>query len=184
MRLYHLKKIFLLAGHLVFNSGWNESSLAPQFKWLDNTFKHVFFYCPVTKNLHTAFLNRYFTDLLFENEIDRLNFFFQGRLNDGNKYNLFIHAAIMSFQYCIWEMKLKIRILSFESAKIEFMEIMYSFFILIRMRAHLHKNTTFLRAGLLTGYLPCLYGTLLQLASHASRYIWRQLNYAPWDLIH
>jgi hypothetical protein len=29
-----------MAGHLLFNSGSNESSLAPQFKWLDNTFKN------------------------------------------------------------------------------------------------------------------------------------------------
>jgi hypothetical protein len=28
-----------MAGHLLFNSGSNESRLAPQFKWLDNTFK-------------------------------------------------------------------------------------------------------------------------------------------------
>jgi hypothetical protein len=28
-----------MAGHLLFNSGSNESSLDPQFKWLDNTFK-------------------------------------------------------------------------------------------------------------------------------------------------
>ncbi len=34
-----IKILFKLAGHLVFNSGSNESSLAPQFKWLDNTFK-------------------------------------------------------------------------------------------------------------------------------------------------
>ena len=30
-----------MAGHLLFNSGSNESSLAPQFKWLDNTFKCI-----------------------------------------------------------------------------------------------------------------------------------------------
>jgi hypothetical protein len=30
-----------MAGHLLFNSGSNESSLAPQFKWLDNTFNSV-----------------------------------------------------------------------------------------------------------------------------------------------
>jgi hypothetical protein len=29
-----------MAGHLLFNGGSNESSLAPQFKWLDNTFKN------------------------------------------------------------------------------------------------------------------------------------------------
>jgi hypothetical protein len=28
-----------MAGHLLCNSGSNESSRAPQFKWLDNTFK-------------------------------------------------------------------------------------------------------------------------------------------------
>ncbi len=31
-----------LAGHLVFNSGSNESRLAPQFKWLEYTFKCCF----------------------------------------------------------------------------------------------------------------------------------------------
>jgi hypothetical protein len=31
-----------MASHLLFNSGSNESSLAPQFKWLDNTFKPNF----------------------------------------------------------------------------------------------------------------------------------------------
>jgi hypothetical protein len=30
-----------MAGHLLINSGSNESSLAPQFKWLDNTFNVV-----------------------------------------------------------------------------------------------------------------------------------------------
>ncbi len=30
-----------MAGHQLFNSGSNESSLAPQFKWLDNTFKRA-----------------------------------------------------------------------------------------------------------------------------------------------
>jgi len=34
-----------MAGHLLFNSGWNESSLAPQFKWLDNTFKALLEKC-------------------------------------------------------------------------------------------------------------------------------------------
>jgi hypothetical protein len=36
-----------MAGHLLFNSGSNESSLAPQFKWLDNTFK--VYICTVKK---------------------------------------------------------------------------------------------------------------------------------------
>ena len=39
LALLQQKNFCKLAGHLVFNSGSNESSLAPQFKWLDNTFK-------------------------------------------------------------------------------------------------------------------------------------------------
>jgi hypothetical protein len=34
-----------MADHLLFNSGSNESSLAPQFKWLDNTFKRLVAIC-------------------------------------------------------------------------------------------------------------------------------------------
>jgi hypothetical protein len=96
----------------------------------DETFKHVFYDCPITKDLHIKFLNQYFTGLTFTTETDRINFFFQGRLNDGNKYNLFIHAAIIIFQYCIWEMKLKKRLLSFESVKIELMETINALFYL------------------------------------------------------
>ncbi len=36
-----IKKKFKLAGPLVFYSGSNECSLAPQFKWMDNTFKEA-----------------------------------------------------------------------------------------------------------------------------------------------
>ncbi len=50
-----------MAGHLLFNSGSNESSLAPQFKWLDNTFK-VFliesdFLKVIDGNLHSFSIN-------------------------------------------------------------------------------------------------------------------------------
>ncbi len=38
-----------MAGHLLFNSGSNESSLAPQFKWLDNTFNNVAAFVPESK---------------------------------------------------------------------------------------------------------------------------------------
>jgi hypothetical protein len=71
----------------------------------DETFKHLFFDCSVTKNLHSAFIDEFFTGLRFDNESYRTNFVFLGRVNDGPKYNLFIHTAIMAFQFCIWEMK-------------------------------------------------------------------------------
>jgi hypothetical protein len=94
----------------------------------DETFKHLFSDCPTTKKLHTEFIAEFFNGLRFDNESDRLNFFFQGRLKDGQKYNLFIQTAVLAFQYCIWEMKLKKRLLSFQSLKIEYMEIILGFF--------------------------------------------------------
>jgi hypothetical protein len=42
VRLYYLKNFKKLSGLPVFYSGLNECSLAPQFKWLDSTFK-----CPL-----------------------------------------------------------------------------------------------------------------------------------------
>jgi hypothetical protein len=36
-----LNKIFKLAGPLVYYSGSNETSLTPQFKWLEYTFKII-----------------------------------------------------------------------------------------------------------------------------------------------
>ncbi len=59
---------------------------------------------------------------------DRANFFFLGRINDAQKYNLFIHTAILAFQFCIWEMKFKKRPLSFHSLKIDYMEIILGLF--------------------------------------------------------
>jgi hypothetical protein len=94
----------------------------------DETFKHLFLDCSTTKNLHTDFIDEYFTGLRLENTNDRANFFFQGRLNDAQNYNLFIHVAILAFQFCIWEMKLKKRLLSFQSLKIWYMEIILGFF--------------------------------------------------------
>jgi hypothetical protein len=94
----------------------------------DETFKHLFLDCPTTKKLHTDFIDEYFTGLRLENVNDRANFFFQGRLNNAQNYNLFIHIAILAFQFCIWEMKLKKRSLSFQSLNIWYMEIILCFF--------------------------------------------------------
>ncbi len=94
----------------------------------DETFRHLFLDCPLTKDLHSDFINEFFTGLRLDNTNDRANFFFLGRINDGKKYNLFIHMAILAFQFCIWEMKLKKRLLSFQSLKIEHMEIILGFF--------------------------------------------------------
>jgi hypothetical protein len=53
-----------MAGHLLFNSGSNESSLAPQFKWLDNTLKTVFYFLPSTCRHHFLTIFNHISRLL------------------------------------------------------------------------------------------------------------------------
>jgi hypothetical protein len=56
-----------MAGHLLFNSGSNESSLAPQFKWLDNTFNHynTAQYLPAERESDTSFSTQAFSGISF-----------------------------------------------------------------------------------------------------------------------
>jgi hypothetical protein len=67
-----------MAGHLLFNSGSNESSLAPQFKWLDNTFKQVKAYSLIPKYLRfikNKVLSYVKTTILVEYLLKRKNYY-------------------------------------------------------------------------------------------------------------
>ncbi len=80
------------------------------------------------RKLHDQFLNRYFTTMTFPLDEERTSFFFSGTVPGQKNYNIFIHATVLTFQYNIWQMKLKKRILSFESLSILFMENLLQFF--------------------------------------------------------
>jgi hypothetical protein len=94
----------------------------------DESFKHVFLDCPLVRKLHDQFLEKYFNSLTFNTEAERAKFFLYGTVPGNVNYNIFIHASIMLFQYGIWQMKLKKRILSFESNTIMFTENVLGFF--------------------------------------------------------
>ncbi len=88
----------------------------------DESFKHMFLDCPIVRKLHDLFLEKYFNSLTFNSDLDRAKFFFYGTVPGLKSYNVFIHATVLIFQYVIWQMKLKKRILSFESNSILLME--------------------------------------------------------------
>ncbi len=94
----------------------------------DESFKHMFLDCPVVRKLHDQFLEKYFNSLTFNSDSERAKFFFYGMVPGQKKYNVFIHATVLIFQYVIWQMKLKKRILSFESNTILFMENLLCFY--------------------------------------------------------
>ncbi len=75
-----------MAGHLLFNSGSNESSLAPQFKWLDNTFKWHFYgivqlhndgFCNgcITKRIEHWYASLYKKTNIFRNRAKNIGFY-------------------------------------------------------------------------------------------------------------
>jgi hypothetical protein len=63
-----LKKNLKLAGHLVFNIKSNESSLAPQFKWLEYTFNSIFILRVIMSELLTTI------HVLIKHRLERLAF--------------------------------------------------------------------------------------------------------------
>jgi hypothetical protein len=94
----------------------------------DESFKHMFLDCPTVRKLHDLFLNKYFNSMTFTTDLERARFFFYGTVPGQKKYNIFVHASVMTFQYVVWQMKLKKRILAFESLSILFMEGLLGFF--------------------------------------------------------
>jgi hypothetical protein len=88
----------------------------------------MFLDCPLVRKLHDQFLEKNFNSLTFNTDLDRAKFFFYGTVAGQKKYNVFIHASVLIFQYVIWQMKLKKRILSFESNTILFMENLLCFY--------------------------------------------------------
>ncbi len=85
-----------------------------RYRTHDKSFEHMFLDCPIVRKLHDQFLEKYFNSLNFNSDLDRAKFFFYG--------------TVLIFQYVIWQMKLKKRILSFESNSILLMEYLLCFF--------------------------------------------------------
>jgi hypothetical protein len=81
----------------------------------DETFIHIFCECPTVRDWHDKFFERYFPVNYVLDDQDRRNILFLGNVHEAEKDNFFIMASILIFQYCIWDLRLKKKILSFHS---------------------------------------------------------------------
>ncbi len=57
----------------------------------------MFYDCPLVKKLQDQFLNKYFAGLTFESAAARACFFFYGTVPGHSNYNIFVHAAVLTF---------------------------------------------------------------------------------------
>jgi hypothetical protein len=81
----------------------------------DETFAHFFFDCPTTKKLHDKIISKYFTALDNQNDQEKRRLWYLGETN--GKANLFVTTAVFSFNFLIWNMKLKREILHFSTVE-------------------------------------------------------------------
>jgi hypothetical protein len=73
----------------------------------DETFLHLFFYCPATRQWHDSFLSKYVILPADINRVQRLQLIFFCILPNTTRDNLFLAFSIILFQFCIWEEKLR-----------------------------------------------------------------------------
>jgi hypothetical protein len=92
----------------------------------DETFLHLFFDCPVTRNWHDSFLSKYIILPAEINRSQRLHLFFLGILPNSTKDNLFLAFSIILFQFCIWEEKLRKKKPSFNTIENIYLDYLHS----------------------------------------------------------
>ncbi len=73
----------------------------------DETFLHLFIDCPTTALWHDKFLDKYITLPANLNRAQRLQLLLFGILPNGTRDNSFLAFAVILFQFCIWEEKLR-----------------------------------------------------------------------------
>ncbi len=82
---------------------------------------------------HSQFLSKYFPNLVNMNAVQRAGFFFLGQIPAMVKDNLFIICAVLLFQYCIWEEKLRKKNPSFRTIENIYLERLTS--LVVQSRA-------------------------------------------------
>jgi hypothetical protein len=90
----------------------------------DESFIHLFYSCPTTRNWQRQFLRKCFPEMGVLLVPEEKHLWLLGLYN--NSFQEFIVAAFMSFQYCIWEQKLRKNLPSFHTIYTEFLEIFRS----------------------------------------------------------
>ena len=85
----------------------------------DETFVHIFFDCQTTSNWLRSLELQFFNDIPLTSVNERKKFWFYGLL-PNNHFDPFILLAIWCIKFVIWENKLRKKIPSLNSLKVEF----------------------------------------------------------------
>jgi len=88
----------------------------------DESFEHLFFSCQTTQEWQRLFLIRCFPELPALTITNKKELWFLG-LHNG-EYSVFIAAAFILFQFCIWEEKLKRKRPSFHTIFFQYLELL------------------------------------------------------------
>ena len=99
----------------------------------EESFLHLFFFCPTTHNWLLKFELEYYPELVFNNIEERKAFWFLHYRASGD-WNFFLSSSLWIFKFLIWENKLKKNLPSFNSMKIDF-EIMVKNLLLVSGQA-------------------------------------------------
>jgi hypothetical protein len=87
----------------------------------DETFIHLFFSCGTTRSYQRTFIRTCFSEMGNLPEIDEKKLWFLG-IYDNAIFD-FIVAAFLTFQFCIWEHKLRKNVPSYHTLYTEFLEM-------------------------------------------------------------
>jgi hypothetical protein len=86
----------------------------------DETFIHLFFLCPTVQSWHNDFITKCFPEFPVLSPMSLRSLWFLGYCEEIN--SIFVKFAIIAFQQCIWEAKLKKILPSFHSLYSNFLD--------------------------------------------------------------
>ncbi len=86
----------------------------------DKSFLNLFFDCPTVRRWHDSFIDKFIKPGGIPNITDKKKFLFTGVLN--NDFNYFEASAAITFQFSIWEEKLRKKLPSYHTIKNSFIE--------------------------------------------------------------
>ncbi len=93
----------------------------------DEMFLHLFLNCPTVQAWHGEFVRRYLNDINL-NPVESTKLWFLGITPGTDSPSFAVLSAILLFQYCIWEEKLRKRKPAFRTINLLFEEILSASF--------------------------------------------------------
>ncbi len=86
----------------------------------DESFLHLFFLCPATRDWQSKFIQKCFPEMTLNTVATEKLLWFLGIYEDN--FTSFVSSAILTFQYCIWKSKLRKKSPSFNTVYTEFLD--------------------------------------------------------------